>query len=76
MWRSEIKKILFSLDSTYTGFLVTDFSLPPVDIPLRQEPVYSDEQFQADLKKSAKRLDKMKKKALAEHRQGKTRKFP
>ena len=41
-----------------------------------QEPEYSDEQFHADLKKASKRLDVMADKALKEHAQGKTRKFP
>jgi putative addiction module CopG family antidote len=43
---------------------------------LEQEPEYSDEQFYADVRKSSKQLDAMESKALEEHAQGKTRKFP
>ena len=62
--------------TTVFGEVVTDFTPLPVDIPLSEEPEYSDEQFHADLRKASKQLDLMESKALEEHAQGKTRKFP
>jgi len=61
---------------TVAGILISNRTPLPVDIALYQEPEYSDEQFHADLRKASKQLDLMENKALEEHAQGKTRKFP
>ena len=72
----KVPKIKLKKTTTATRLLVTDRTPLPVDVALYQEPEYSDEQFHADLRKASKQLDLMENKALEEHAQGKTRKFP
>ena len=67
-------KIKAKMPKTVTGVYVSAHTPLPIAIALEQE--YSDEQFHADLRKASKRLDTMVSKALKEHAQGKTRKFP
>jgi hypothetical protein len=69
-------KIEAKMPKTVLGLLLSARTPLPVDITLSQEPEYSDEQFHADLRKASKKLDLMESKALEEHAQGKTRKFP
>lgn len=62
--------------STAAPILATSRTPLGVYITLHRETDYTDTQFYADLKKARKSLDRMKRKALKEHAQGKTRKFP
>jgi len=55
------------------GFVFTDHTPHPEDFGVSE---YTDKQFNADIKKAKKALDRLERKALKAERQGETRKFP
>ena len=65
-----------SKSSTVMVTISEDFTTSPNNITLYKGPDYSDEQFYTDLRKAGKRFDALAEKALSDHAQGKTEKFP
>ena len=72
-WIINVPRNETKISSTSVGIIEKSNTSLPINC---KESEYTDAQFYADLSKASKQLDMMERKALKDHAQGKTRKFP